>query len=286
MGQFVQMSEQQAGKAALLNELLDAVQAANLFGINWEQSEGLQIGLYGGKLWNGSALATIADSTTSLSASTTNYIEATTAGAVSKNTSAFTAGRIALYTVVTSASGISSFVDHRNFAQIGQHARFGAVESLLGGSTSYGAVPAKASINTTAVGNVGTGEDNLMTYSLPAGALSAAGKGVRITAWGTAANNADAKTLKLHFGSVAILTVSLTTSQACTWRIEAVVFSTGTDAQDYSAQLVQGGTATLVDVEGGSLTQDDGAAITIKCTGEATSNNDVVQEGLLVTFFN
>jgi hypothetical protein len=286
MGQFVQMSEQQAGKAALLNELLDALQAANLFGINWEQSSGLQIGLYGGKLWNGSALATIADSTTSLSASTTNYIEATTAGVVSKNTSAFTAGRIALYTVVTSASGISSFVDHRNFAQMGQHARFGAVESLLGGSTSYGAAAAKASINTTAVGNVGTGEDNLMTYSLPAGALSAAGKGVRITAWGTAANNADAKTLKLYFGSVAILTVSLTTSQACTWRIEAVVFSTGTDAQDYSAQLVQGGTATLVDVEGGSLTQDDGAAITIKCTGEATSNNDIVQEGLLVTFFN
>jgi parallel beta-helix repeat protein len=144
---------------------------------------------------------------------------------------------------------------------------------------AFGNVP---SVNTSAVGNVGTGEDDLMTFSLPAGTLAAAAQGVRITAWGSAANSANAKTLKLYFGSAAVLTTSLTTNQAGVWRAVAEVFSTGTDAQQYVSQLVQGGTTTLVDAEQGTTTQDDGAAITIKCTGEATSDNEVVQEGLLV----
>ncbi|MBP3958344.1 hypothetical protein J8F10_24105 [Gemmata sp. G18] len=136
------------------------------------------------------------------------------------------------------------------------------------------------SVNTAAVGNVGTGEDNLRTYLLLAGRFNTAGKGIRITAWGTGANNA--KTLKLYFGSTVILTASLTTSQANRWRVVAEVYSTGTDAQDYVAQFIQGGTVSQADVNVGSSTEDDGATITIKCTGEATTTNDIVQEGLLI----
>ena len=144
-----------------------------------------------------------------------------------------------------------------------------------------------ANVNTTPVGNVGAGEDNLITYSLPTDALSAAGKGVHITAWGITANNANAKTLKLYFGSV-ILTNSLTGSIAGFWRIEADVFSTGTDAQRYASQLVTTGAAgvALNDIESGTLTENDGAAITIKCTGEAVDNNDIIQQAQIVTFFN
>jgi hypothetical protein len=142
----------------------------------------------------------------------------------------------------------------------------------------------KATVVTTAVGNITTGEDNLQTASLSAGSLWKAGRGVRITAWGTTANNANAKTLKLYFGTAVILTNSLTVSIAGTWYVEALVFSTGTDAQDYIAKLVTTGTAgvALNDVELGTATQDDAAAITIKCTGDATATNDIVQEGLLV----
>ena len=140
----------------------------------------------------------------------------------------------------------------------------------------------KATVNNTAVGNVTTGEDNLITYSLPINALYEAGRGVRITAWGTGANNANAKTLKLYFGTAVILTNSLTTSQANTWRMVAEVFSTGTDTQDYIAQFLQAGTVAQTDIELGTATQDDGAVITIKCTGDATATNDIVQEGLIV----
>jgi hypothetical protein len=135
-------------------------------------------------------------------------------------------------------------------------------------------------LSTIAVGNVGTGEDNLKSYTLPANSLIADDRGVRITAWGTKANNADAKTLKLYFGSAAILTHSLGTSAAGNWKIEALVFRTGSSTQDYMADL----TGTDTDQESGTATETDTSTIVIKCTGEATSNNDIVQDGLLVEF--
>ncbi len=144
---------------------------------------------------------------------------------------------------------------------------------------------ARCAVRSTAVGNVTTGEDNLITYALPASAMPTRDTGVHVTAWGTTANNANAKTIKLYFGSQVILTNALTVSIAGLWRIEADVVSTGTDTQDYVSQLVTTGTAgvALNDIEIGTATQDDGAAITIKCTGEATATNDIVQEGMIVT---
>lgn len=158
----------------------------------------------------------------------------------------------------------------------------------LGGSTSASPVPVVANVNNTAVGNVGGGTDDLITYSLPATSMNSNGRGVRITAWGTTANNVNAKTLILNFGSAAILTNSLTTSVAGIWRIEAEVFRTGSNIQDYSSQLVTTGTAAVAinDIEGGTASQTDSSAITIKCTGAGTSNNDIVQEGLLVEMLN
>lgn len=140
------------------------------------------------------------------------------------------------------------------------------------------------SVRTTAVGNVGTGEDNLQSSVIPANTLNAAGKGVRITAWGTFANNANAKTLKLLFGSATILTNALTTNVAGSWHIQALVFSTNADAQDYVAKLSTIGalSAAVNDIEVGTATQDDGASITIKCTGTGTNDNDIVQEGMIV----
>lgn len=139
----------------------------------------------------------------------------------------------------------------------------------------------KPSVVSANVGNVGSGEDNLQTVAIAAGRLKA-GNVVRIVAWGVTANNAAAKTVKLYFGSLAILTKALTTNQAGTWRIVADVTITATDTQEYSAQLLQGGTTTLIEVTNGGHTQDDGAEITVKCTGTASADNDIVQHGMIV----
>ena len=160
------------------------------------------------------------------------------------------------------------------------------IRHQAGTSTLEATMVGVANVNTTAVGNVGVGEDDLITYSLPANALSANGKGIRIRAWGTAANNANAKTVKLYFGTQVILTTALTVSQTDTWKIDATVWRTGASTQDWESSLIEAGTVSLTDIENGTATQTDTAAITIKCTGTATSDNDIVNEGLTVEFLN
>lgn len=143
----------------------------------------------------------------------------------------------------------------------------------------------KANINSTAVGNVGGGEDNLITYTLPAKALLKTNSAVRITAWGTTVNNVNAKTLKLYFGATAILTYSLTTSQAGLWRIDALVIKTGASTQDTHARLTEAPNDQVhQQVSTAAIT--DTSTIVIKCTGEGVSNNDIVQEGMLVELLN
>jgi len=62
-------------------------------------------------------LTVMANGTVALTASTTNYIEATRAGVVSKNTTAFTPGQIPLYTAVTGTSTITSWTEYRAWVQ-------------------------------------------------------------------------------------------------------------------------------------------------------------------------
>lgn len=139
--------------------------------------------------------------------------------------------------------------------------------------------------NTTPVGNVNTGEDDLMTYSLPANTLNANAQGVRVTAWGRTPSNANAKTLKMYFGTTAVLSFSLTANQVNAWRASGIVMRTGAATQISDATLLQGGTATALAValDAGPTATLSGA-VTIKCTGAATTTNDIVQEGMIVEF--
>lgn len=65
------------------------------------------------------AVARIAAGTVDLADNTTNYIEVTTAGAVSANTTGFTAGRIPLFTVTTASGEITVIQDDRCFFNMG-----------------------------------------------------------------------------------------------------------------------------------------------------------------------
>lgn len=133
----------------------------------------------------------------------------------------------------------------------------------------------------TPVGNIGAGEDDLLTYSLPAGTL-VSGKGIRITGWGTTANTAAAKTLKMYIGTQAIHALSMTINSNNWWRCIGEVYYTASSAQDYNSILHQGGNTSLFNVTNGSATQNDAGALTVKMTGTATNNNDLIQRGMLV----
>lgn len=107
------ISENQSSKATAANELFDAASPATLFGRRASTSTALTWGYYGGSFEVDGVYTAISNGTLALSASTTNYIEVNRSGTVSKNTTGFTAGSYPLYTVVTGASTVSSYTDHR-----------------------------------------------------------------------------------------------------------------------------------------------------------------------------
>jgi hypothetical protein len=160
----------------------------------------------------------------------------------------------------------------------------------MGTGSGTGTHVVVANVQTTTVGNVGGGTDDLMSYSLPANSLSANGKSVRVTAWGAGANNANGKTLGTTFGT-GVSSVSLDSSVAIAWRLEMVIIRTGSNAQKiFLTSYINTGAVASANQQGFhqnlTATQTDTGAITIKFTAAGVADNDITQHGMLVEFLN
>lgn len=112
-----QISSTQANKELTMNALVDAASPAMLWGRHASASFGLTWGYYGGRFVDNTGTAhAIANGTITLGASTTTYIYAdNVTGAVSSNTTGFPAGKVPLYSVVTGASTVTSYLDYRSY---------------------------------------------------------------------------------------------------------------------------------------------------------------------------
>ena len=112
---MITIAQSQSSKEITANALFDAGSPATLFGRRASLCSGLNWFYYGGVMMVDGVLTTISNNAAALAltASATNYIEATRAGVVSKNTVGFTGGSIPLYTVVTGATTVTSYTDHR-----------------------------------------------------------------------------------------------------------------------------------------------------------------------------
>lgn len=143
-------------------------------------------------------------------------------------------------------------------------------------------------VDISAVGNVGTGEDDLISEDIAANTLSSSGKGVHIRAWGTFANNGNSKTARFYVGATNVATRTAGLNYATTWEFEGLILSTGTNTQKYiihSRATVSSGIAYDL-VVSGTLSETDSSAITLKTTGDATANDDVLAEGIVITPIN
>ena len=105
-----------AGKEVKMNGLVDALSKPSAFGRSWVTSTGLTWGYLGIDRWYINATATAkANSTLALTASGTRYLNASRALAVTQAAgSVFEADKLALYKIVTGASTVSSYEDHRD----------------------------------------------------------------------------------------------------------------------------------------------------------------------------
>lgn len=143
-------------------------------------------------------------------------------------------------------------------------------------------------VDTSALGNVGTGEDTIASYTVPANTLANNGDSIWFEAFGTAANNGNSKTLKVYFGSAEIVAAA-DTDWGLEWTLRGRIIRTGTATQkayvnfSTSAPLGTGSLAGGAGVNM-SVTEDETGTITLAITAEATSDNDLVCEGMIAGY--
>ena len=161
---------------------------------------------------------------------------------------------------------------------------FNNVATKIGSSKSY-ALGGRLTSNTTAVGNVGSGADTLITYSLEANILNNVGDTLEITAFGSQAANANNKTIKLVFGSTELFTTGAVASNGKDWRIDCTIIRTAAATQECITSF-SGDTVLVTQIaDYVTGTEDFTTSLAIKCTGEATTTDDIIQKGLIIKFF-
>ncbi len=88
----------------------------------------------------------------------------------------------------------------------------------LGASSSSAGVLLRIGTRQTPVGNVGTGTDVLQTINLSASGMTTTGHCVGFSMSGTAANNANTKSLAINYGSQTLVTAVIPINLALSWR--------------------------------------------------------------------
>lgn len=140
--------------------------------------------------------------------------------------------------------------------------------------------------NVTAVATVGSGNNGLMTFTLPANTLSANGKAIRITCWGTKASTANAKSIFFEFpNSTTLMTQTLATSATGTWAFEVIITRTASNAQLYVVRNIFDN-AVVTATTSGTAAQTDSATITFRLTATTGAANDVIQKQMLIEMLN
>ncbi len=141
--------------------------------------------------------------------------------------------------------------------------------------------------NTTAVGNITSGEDNLITYSLKKNTLHNEGDVLEITAYGTTAANGNNKTIKLILGSTTLFTTGVLAFNNKAWCIRSTITQITSVTQSIVTEF-QGDFGLItntVTVTAGA--ENLATTLTIKCTGTSGSSttDDIIQKGLIVKLF-
>lgn len=105
----------QASKEVTANAFFNSASRAADFSRRGSTSSGLTWGYHGTPRWYINATATVkANATVVLTASSTRYVSSDRALAVTESATAFPAAGLALYSVVTGASTVTSYQDHRD----------------------------------------------------------------------------------------------------------------------------------------------------------------------------
>lgn len=166
----------------------------------------------------------------------------------------------------------------------------GLKTALGGGSTATLAGTPLGGITDTsnaASGTTQSTEYTLNSITLPANAFNANGRALRCEAWATTAANANAKNLKIYFGSTAVVTVTGSTASGKDVHIEMNALRIGASSQSAQGVIqVDTGTSPSMATAAPSETDTASIVIAVKSANTAAAAASATGKGLSCYFIN
>jgi hypothetical protein len=126
--------------------------------------------------------------------------------------------------------------------------------------------------------NSGSGEDQLRSYTLPGNTVSTAHRGLRYSAFGTTAANANNKRLRLYFDGQTLYDSTDIAANDKAWALDALILRFDDNEIRYKVTGVFNATAFCV-TGSATLVTAWTADIIVLLTAEATNNDDLVCNG-------
>ncbi len=125
---------------------------------------------------------------------------------------------------------------------------------------------------TTPVASAGAAETNLIAVTIPAHTLTNTGDRVTFRASGRFAATAEAKQLKIVYGSETILDTTSQLVNSGAWTFEGEIIRTGNTSQSVNAEFHGAGESLFTTANSMDLVQTNGIATTLKVTSTAASD--------------
>lgn len=159
--------------------------------------------------------------------------------------------------------------------------------------------PRVIKVDTSTVGNVGAGLDNLHSYSLAANSLATNGDWVRVRYCGNLATNDNDKRLQTSMDSQTLENTGLIDIDSGWWRVEGTYTRLSATSVFAEQQIVfgflnqldgaaaQAGNSQRHIARNGTLTVSNltSNAVTLLVQAEATANNDVTQNLSIIELY-
>lgn len=134
-------------------------------------------------------------------------------------------------------------------------------------------------------GNVSTFETSMVSYAVQTNVMAQTGYNIDIQAYGTFASNGNNKRIRLYFGSTVIYDTGSVAVNSGTWYINATIIRVDNNHQQSIVTMTSSNPTLSNSVQYTTPGQPLDRPNNIRCTGTATSTNDIVQIGQLIKLF-
>jgi len=135
------------------------------------------------------------------------------------------------------------------------------------------------------VGNSGTSETDLHSYTIPAAHFNVNNRAIRLSAWGAFTANANTKTIRVRFGGGTAIVINPVTAapNGSRWSLAVVIVRRASNDQEL---LFESKVALLHETNGRQLqTETDSGALVLKVTGQSgTAGSDMTINGSMVEY--